>query len=95
MADEAESVGSSPQSLALSPAQAVQTLYLAVARSLADATRNAVTAQQQCNVTTLSSTTMGIATLYSLATATVGVASHEELDRAIGKAKDALSPTKA
>ena len=58
----------------------------------AEAAKNATVAQQQCNVMIAASTTMGIASLYSVDTATLGEASREELDKAIGKAKASRTP---
>lgn len=49
------------------PAQAMGALYQATAQALANAAHNATTAQQQANVTAQAATTMGVATLYSLA----------------------------
>jgi hypothetical protein len=57
----------------------VQMSYAAVAQSLANAGRNATTAQQQGWVTAQAATTQGIATLYSLDTAAAGAATSKEL----------------
>jgi hypothetical protein len=86
MATDSPIAGPTTLSLALSPAISVQNLYAAVGQALAEAAKTAVAAQQQCNVMISASTTMGIANLYSVGTATVGEASKEELDKAIGKA---------
>lgn len=56
------------------PAVAMGNLYQASAQALGNAAHNATTAQQQTNVTAQAATTMGIATLYSLDTASTGVA---------------------
>ena len=49
-------------------------LSAAVAQAIANAAHNAVTAQQQTNITAQAATTMGVATLYSLDTAAAGIA---------------------
>lgn len=56
------------------PAVAVGNLYQATAQALALAAHNAANAQQQTAVTAQAATTMGVATLYSLDTASTGVA---------------------
>ncbi|KAG1389196.1 hypothetical protein G6F58_013339 [Rhizopus delemar] len=61
------------------PAVAVGNLYQATAQALATAAHNATNAQQQSYVTAQSATTMGVATLYSIDTATTAVASKEIL----------------
>ena len=57
------------QVLAVSPAVAMGNLYQATAQALANAAHNATTAQQQTNITAQAATVMGIATLYSIDTA--------------------------
>ncbi|MBI2512665.1 MAG: RebB family R body protein [Opitutae bacterium] len=57
-----------------SPAIALGSLYQATAQALANAAHNATTAQQQTNIMAQAATTTGIATLYSLGTASDGVA---------------------
>jgi hypothetical protein len=59
------------------PAIAVGNLYQATAQALANAAHNATNAQQQSYVTAQSATTMGVATLYSIDTATTAVATKE------------------
>jgi hypothetical protein len=71
-----------PQSLAFSPALSLQGLYQAIGQALSDAAKNAITAQQQGNEIALSMTGVGIAALFSVDTATLGIASKEELDKA-------------
>ncbi len=61
------------------PAVAVGNLYQATAQALANAAHNATSAQQQSYVTAQAATTMGVATLYSIDTATTAVASKEIL----------------
>jgi hypothetical protein len=61
------------------PAVAVGNLYQATAQALANAAHNATNAQQQSYVTAQSATTMGVATLNSIDTATTAVASKEIL----------------
>lgn len=57
-----------------SPAMAMGNLYQATAQALANAAHNATTAQQQTNVTAQAATTQGVALLYSLDTASTGMA---------------------
>ncbi len=61
------------------PAVAMGNLYQATAQALANAAHNATSAQQQSYVTAQAATTMGVATLYSIDTATTAVASKEIL----------------
>lgn len=56
------------------PAVAMGNLYQATAQALAMAAHNATNAQQQSYVTAQAATTMGVATLYSIDTASAGVA---------------------
>lgn len=56
------------------PAIAMANLYQATAQALANAAHNATTAQQQNNITAQAATVMGVATLYSIDTATTGEA---------------------
>ena len=56
------------------PALAMGNLYQATAQALANAAHNATNAQQQSYVTAQAATTMGVATLYSLDTASTGKA---------------------
>jgi hypothetical protein len=65
------------------PAVALGNLYQATAQALANAAHNATNAQQQSYVTAQSATTMGVATLYSLDTATTGVATKEILSTGV------------
>ncbi len=61
------------------PAVAMGNLYQATAQALANAAHNATNAQQQSYVTAQAATTMGVARLYSVDTATTAVASREIL----------------
>ncbi len=61
------------------PAMAMGNLYQATAQALANAAHNATTSQQQTNVTAQAATTMGVTVLYSIDTATTGVATKEIL----------------
>ena len=61
------------------PAIAMGNLYQATAQALGNAAHNATYAQQQSYVTTQAATTQGVATLYSIETATTGVAATEIL----------------
>lgn len=61
------------------PAVALGNLYQATAQALANAAHNATTAQSQSNVTAQAATTMGVATLYSVDTASTGIATKDIL----------------
>lgn len=61
------------------PAIAMGNLYQATAQALANAAHNATNAQQQSYVTAQAATTMGVSTLYSLDTASTGVATADVL----------------
>jgi hypothetical protein len=61
------------------PAVAMGNLYQATAQALSNAAHNATNAQQQSYVTSQAATTMGVATLYSIDTATTGVATEDIL----------------
>ncbi|BBD10071.1 RebB family R body protein [Desulfovibrio ferrophilus] len=61
------------------PAMAMGNLYQATAQALGNAAHNATTAQQQTNVTAQAATTQGVALLYSLDTATTGIATEKIL----------------
>ncbi len=61
------------------PAVAMGNLYQATAQALANAAHNATRAQQQSYVTAQAATTMGVATLYAIDTATTGVATKQIL----------------
>ncbi len=65
------------QVLGTSPAIAMGNLYQATAQALANAAHNATQAQQQMYVTAQAATTMGVSLLYSLDTATTGVATSK------------------
>ena len=82
MATDSPIGGPSPESVAFSPALSLANLYAAIGQALSDAAKNATNAQQQGNELALSATTMGISTLLSVDTATLGIASKEELDKA-------------
>lgn len=56
------------------PAMAMGNFYQATAQALSNAAHNSTTAQQQTSVTAQAATTMGVATLYSLDTASTGMA---------------------
>jgi len=58
------------------PAIAMANLYQATAQALANAAHNATTSQQQNYITAQAATTMGVATLYSLDTASTGAATQ-------------------
>ena len=90
-----ENQTATPQSLALSPATSLQDVYAGVGQALAEAAKNAIAAQQQCNVTIAAITTMGVSTLFSLDSAATGLASQEELAKAAANAREKLTPGKA
>jgi hypothetical protein len=61
------------------PAMAMGNLYQATAQALANAAHNATTSQQQTNITAQAATTMGVTTLYSIDTASTGIATQKIL----------------
>lgn len=61
-------------------AVAMGNLYQATAQALGNAAHNATTSIQQTNVTAQAATTMGVATLYSLDTASAGIATSKILN---------------
>jgi hypothetical protein len=61
------------------PAMAMGNLYQATAQALSNAAHNATTAQQQAAITAQAATTMGVATLYSIDTASTGIATTKIL----------------
>ena len=58
---------------------AMGNLYQATAQALSNAAHNATYAQQQSYVTAQASTTMGVSTLYSIDTASTGIATKKIL----------------
>jgi hypothetical protein len=75
------STASDPQSLATAPAAVLGTLYAAVGQALANAAQNAVAAQQQAQTIALAAITQGVASLYSVDTAALGMATEKEIDK--------------
>jgi len=61
------------------PAVAMGNLFQATAQALGNAAHNATTSQQQTNVTAQAATTMGVATLYAIDTASTGIATTKIL----------------
>ena len=61
------------------PAVAMGNLYQATAQALANAAHNATTSQQQTNITAQAATTMGVTILYSIDTASDGIATSKIL----------------
>ncbi len=61
------------------PAVAMGSLYQATSQALSNAAHNATNNQQQSGVTAQAATTMGVATLYSLDTASTGTATQKIL----------------
>jgi hypothetical protein len=62
------------------PAMALANLYQATAQALSNAAHVATSSFQQTGVTAQAATTMGVATLYSLDTASVGKATQAILN---------------
>ncbi|MEM7246315.1 MAG: RebB family R body protein [Acidobacteriota bacterium] len=62
------------------PAMALGSLYQATAQALSNSAHNNTTAQQQTAVTAQAATTMGVTTLYSLDSASLGKATAAILD---------------
>ncbi|XZF14018.1 RebB family R body protein [Chitinophagaceae bacterium MMS25-I14] len=58
------------------PAVSMGELYQATAQALSNAAHNATTNQQQSNITEQAATTEGVATLYSIDTASTGIATN-------------------
>lgn len=69
------------QTLGAAPAVSMGNLYQAVAQALANAAHNATLAQQQMYVTAQAATTAGVALLYSLDTASAGIATKAILGK--------------
>jgi len=67
------------QTLGTAPAVAMGNLYQATAQALANAAHNATIAQQQSNIMAQAATVMGVATLYSIDTASTGIATKDIL----------------
>ena len=67
------------QILGTAPAIAMGNLYQATAQALANAAHNATNAQQQMFVMSQAATNMGVALLYSLDTASSGLATKKIL----------------
>ena len=61
------------------PAMSMGNLFQATSQALANAAHNATTAQQQTAITAQAATTMGVTTLYSIDTASTGMATKEIL----------------
>lgn len=68
------------QVLGDAPAVAMGNLYQATAQALSNAAHNATTSQQQTNITAQAATTMGVATLYAIDTASTGIATKDILN---------------
>jgi hypothetical protein len=67
------------QVLGIAPAIAMGNLYQATAQALSNSAHNATNSQQQGFVTSQAATTMGVATLYAVDTASTGVATSDIL----------------
>jgi hypothetical protein len=63
--------------LGLAPAEAMGNLFMATSQALSNAAHNATASQQQSNVTAQAATTSGVSTLYSIDTASAGVATEK------------------
>jgi hypothetical protein len=59
------------------PAIAMGNLFQATAQALSNAAHNATSSQQQTNITAQAATTMGVTTLYSIDTASTGIATKK------------------
>lgn len=73
-----------------SPAFSMGELYIASAEAMGNSLHNLVAAQQQTNATAQAATTMGVATLYGLDTASAGVATKQLQELSKTKEHDAL-----
>lgn len=62
------------QVLGDAPSVAMGNLFQATSQALANAAHNATTSQQQTNITAQAATTMGVTLLYSIDTASTGMA---------------------
>lgn len=60
-----------------SPALSLSNLYQMISQSLGLAAQNAVTSQQQTNIIHQAATTQGVSLLYSVDTASIGVATQQ------------------
>lgn len=60
--------------LGTAPATAMGNLFQATSQALSNAAHNATISQQQTNITAQAATTMGVATLYGIDTASTGMA---------------------
>jgi hypothetical protein len=78
--DSPTSTSGDPQTLATAPAAALRDLYSAIEQALANAAENATSAQQQAQIIAQATTTQGIATLFSVDTAALGLATKKEID---------------
>jgi hypothetical protein len=76
-----QSTAGDPQSLATAPAAMLAALYAAVGQALGNAAHNAVSAQQQAQVLAQAAVTQGVASLYAVDTAALGIATEKEIDR--------------
>ncbi|ATD06197.1 glycerol-3-phosphate dehydrogenase [Pseudoalteromonas sp. GCY] len=65
------------QVLGDAPSIAMGNLFQATSQALANAAHNATAAQQQANITAQAVTTMGVNLLYSIDTATTGIATSK------------------
>lgn len=70
-----------PQALATAPAAVLGELYSAIGQALANAAQNAISAQQQGQIIAQAANTQGIATLFSVDTAALGLATEREIDK--------------
>ncbi|KFI10726.1 glycerol-3-phosphate dehydrogenase [Vibrio coralliilyticus] len=62
------------------PAMSMGNLFQATSQALGNAAHNATMAQQQAAITAQAATTMGVTTLYSIDTASTGIATKDILD---------------
>ena len=84
-----------PQVIGDAPAIAMGNLFIATSQALSNAAHNATNNQQQSYVTMQAATTQAVTTLYSVDTASVGVATREILNASVAgtaPAATALTP---
>jgi hypothetical protein len=79
--DSPTSTDNDPQTLATAPAATLGKLYSTIGQALGNAAQNAVSSQQQGQVIAEAAMTQGIATLFSVDTAALGLAAKKEGDK--------------
>jgi hypothetical protein len=74
------------------PANAMGSLFQATAQALANAAHNATSSQQQSYITMQASTVQGVMTLYSVDTASSGLATWKVFDESAAAVQSAAAP---